>query len=315
MGHTPKITDDELARLICEVGPYEAAKRTGYSIRNVFKRREAIEIRRKHKLLVSSPRAKPRGHDHPGRIEVPFKNGHIFVGSDCHYWPGPPSLMHQAFVKLIKHFKPAIVVLNGDVIDAGTISRYPPIGWTKLPTVQEEIEVAQERLHEIEKAAGKAWKIWTLGNHDARFETRLATIAPEFAKVVGTRLTDHFPLWNPAWSVFVNDDVVIKHRHKGGIHAQHNSVLWAGRTTITGHLHSAKVIPFTDYNGTRYGVDSGCIADPSHRAFIDYTEDSPKNWRDAFAILTFRDGRLLPPQLVTRWGEDEVVYCNEVIAV
>lgn len=251
--------------------------------------------------------------EHPGRLLHEVKNGVVLVGSDAHYWPGPASVGHRAFVKFCKEYKPAAVVLNGDVIDAATISRHPPIGWENRPTVQQEIEAAQDRLSEIESACGKARKIWTLGNHDGRFETRLATVAPEFAKVHGLHLRDHFPLWEPCWSLWINDDVVVKHRFKGGIHAPHNNTMWAGKTMITGHLHSAKVIPLSDYNGTRYGVDTGCIADPSHRAFLDYTEDNPKNWRSGFAVLTFRDGRLMQPELVLAVDANHVEFRGELI--
>jgi hypothetical protein len=48
-----------------------------------------------------------------------------------------------------------------------------------------------------------------------------------------------------------------KHRMKGGIHAAHNNTLHAGTTMVTGHLHSVKVTPFSDYNGTRWDVDTG----------------------------------------------------------
>ena len=46
---------------------------------------------------------------------------------------------------------------------------------------------------------------------------------------------------------------------------------------VTGHLHSARVSPFTDYNGTRYGVrHAGCVAETDHKAFVDYTEEIPR---------------------------------------
>jgi hypothetical protein len=227
--------------------------------------------------------------------------------------------MHRAFVSFCKgqHIdrKPVEVIINGDVIDAGQISRYPPIGWTQQPTLKQEIEAAQERLGEIEAAAGRIRKRWPLGNHDARFETRLATQVREFAQVQGTSLTHHFPLWEPCWSVWINDEVVVKHRYKGGIHATRNNTLMSGKSIITGHLHSAKVSPFDDYNGTRYGVDTGCIADPKHRAFVDYTEDNPKDWRAAFAVLTFVGGRMLPPELVLAWDEKHVTFRGKIIHV
>lgn len=143
----------------------------------------------------------------------------------------------------------------------------------------------------------------------------IAIKAPELAKVKGVHLHDHFPDWDRGWSTWINDDVIIKHRFKGGIHATHNNTMWAGKSIITGHLHSAKVTPFTDYNGTRYGVDTGCVADPDHKAFVDYTEDNPKNWRSAFCVLTFWRGKLLYPELVLRLDENHVEFRGQVIEV
>jgi hypothetical protein len=84
---------------------------------------------------------------------------------------------------------------------------------------------------------------------------------------------------------------------------------------ITGHLHSQKIVPFTDYGGTRYGVDTGCCADVNHKAFVAYTEDSPKNWVSGFAVLKFKDGRLMYPELVTAWDAKHVQFRGEVIKV
>jgi len=315
-GPPPIIDEDSFLRLFEEIGPTKLAVRIGSSIRAVYSRRERIEKRRNRQITGPDHRLATRHNiSHPGRLTHDVKNGVVLVGSDCHYWPGAASTGHRAFVKYCRDLRPSVVVLNGDVIDAATISRHPPIGWERRPSVQEEIEAAQDRLNEIELAAGKARKIWTLGNHDGRFETRLATVAPEYARVHGVHLSDHFPNWEPCWSVWINDDVVIKHRFKGGIHAPWNNTMWAGKTMVTGHLHSAKVTPLTDYNGTRYGVDTGCIADPSHRAFLDYTEDSPKNWRSAFCVLTFRDGTLLWPELASVFDQNSVQFRGSIISV
>ncbi len=285
------------------------AKRLNINPRRVFDRRRRIEKERGVSINPPPPPEKPQ---YPWRIELKIPNGIVLVASDAHYWPGPASLMHRALVFFCKEFKPKAIIENGDVIDAPTISRHAPIGWEGRPDLCDEIETAKERLHEIEKAAGRAERIWNLGNHDARFETRLATVAPEYAMIHGVHLQDHFPLWRPAWSCWINDEVVVKHRFKGGIHAPHNNVMWAGKAIITGHLHSAKVVPFTDYSGTRYGVDTGCIAEPDHKAFVDYTEDNPKNWRSAFGVLTFKDNKLMYPELVTKWDDTRVQFRGEV---
>ena len=115
----------------------------------------------------------------------------------------------------------------------------------QVPDVVDELRACQERMAEIEKAAGKNCKLaWTTGNHDLRYNTRLATTAPEFCKVHGFALEDHFsPRWNHAMAVFVNGDIVVKHRFKGGQHATFNNALWSGKTVITGHLHSQRISP------------------------------------------------------------------------
>jgi hypothetical protein len=250
-----------------------------------------------------------------GRKELQVGNGSVLVFSDAHYWPGEPSVAHRALIRFCNDLKPSAVVCNGDAIDGSAISRHPPIGWEECPSVKEELETCKERLSEISLAAGEATKIWLLGNHDARFTTRLAQVAPEFRNVHGTQLRDHFPDWTNGWSLFINDDVVIKHRFKGGSHAPFNNTITAGLSTVTGHLHSAKVTPFTDYRGTRYGVDTGCLADTYHDAFQGYLEDNPRDWRAGFCVLTFVDGALLMPELVLVWDETHVQFRGELMEV
>lgn len=312
-----QISDHDFIAEFKKLGGTLLAAKLGQKVRSVMSRRAAIERRIQQTIVPPDVRKGPTRPEvkHPQRVEIGIINGTILIGSDAHYWPGPASTAHRAFVQFCKELKPQAVIMNGDAIDAATISRHPPIGWEKRPPLIDEIEAAQERLHEIENAAGRADKIWTLGNHDGRFETRIATVAPEYAKIHGVHLRDHFPLWEPCWSCWINDDVVVKHRFKGGLHAPHNNTLWSGKTLITGHLHSSKVQPITDYNGTRYGVDTGCLADTDAKAFVDYTEDNPKNWRSGFAVLTFKDGRLLMPELVTVWDDNGVQFRGEVIRV
>jgi len=311
---TPKLSDAEFIEVWRKLGTIGMVKAGHGEASNIGKRRRRVE--RKYQISLAPPARPelyPQNPEHPGWTNIAVKNGVVLIGSDAHIWPGPMTTAMRAFIKFIKQEKPAAVILNGDVMDFPRISRHPPIGWEKTPTVIQEIEAAQDILHEIEKAAGKARKLWTLGNHDARFATRLASIAPEYAKVKGVHLQDHFALWEPSWAVGINDDVVVKHRHKGGIHATHNSTLWAGKTTVTGHLHSLKVTPLSDYTGTRYGVDCGCLADTTSRTFLDYTEANPLNWRSGFVVLTFKDGKLLWPETVAKWDEDHVQWRGELV--
>lgn len=312
----PICPDADFVSLFEKHGAAETARRLGIGERSVHRRRVTLERRIGRQLRAPSHNNSNTRHaeDHPGRLSADIRDGVVLVGSDFHLWPGDKSTAFRAFVKFCKDLKPSIVVANGDVLDFPQVSRHPPIGHQHLPTVEEEIEYAQEMMGEIEKAAFKARKLWPLGNHDGRFETRLATIAPGFARLHGFSLKDYFPNWEPCWSVWIND-CVIKHRWKGGQGATRANALNAGRSMVTGHLHSLKVTPLTDYNGTRYGVDTGCIADPSSRQFLDYTEDAPLDWRSGFAVLTFRQGQLLYPEVAQVWDDNHIQFRGEIIRV
>ncbi len=295
----PKITDADFIRLFDELGPRKLADKIGSAAQGVFKRRRNLE--KKHGIVLSGPQ--PQEHFQaqsiPGRLHLAVNNGIVLIGSDLHAWPGEPSTAFRAFVAFIKEMQPKVVILNGDVIDGASVSRHPPLGWEKLPSLIEEIEAAQALLHQIEVAAPKKIPlIFPAGNHDARFSVRLATVAPEYARVHGTKLSDHFgERWQSCWSVWLNDgEVVVKHRARGGVHASYNSTLHGGKTIVHGHLHSLKVTPFVDYNGRRWGVDCGCLADIYGPQFA-YAEDNVRNWSSGFAVLTFKDSQLLQPEL------------------
>lgn len=253
---------------------------------------DRIKALRADGQLPGSDAVVPKGRKH---YEITDGTGIVF--SDAHFWPCDRSTAYRGLLHLSKKLKPDLVVANGDVTDMATVSRHPPLGWDHLPSVKDELDVAKERLDEIKKASKAEDLYWPVGNHDARFEMRLAQVAPELQNVYGTSLQDHFPDWTPCYSLFINDDVVIKHRWKGGVHATHNNALGSGMTMITGHLHNQKVTPYTDYKGTRWGVDTGCLADIWGQQFA-YIEDNPRNWASGFCVLTWVDGELLTPELV-----------------
>ena len=311
-------SDADFVRLFEQLGPAKLADKFGISKRAVYSRRETLEGRYCRQITAPPERSNKATRcniQHSARIHFDVLNGTVLVGSDAHIWPGPLTTAMRAFIKFAGELKPRVLCLNGDVLDFPQVSRHPH-SWEEWPSVADEIEAARKVLVKIEDAVPRNCKLsWCLGNHDSRLETRIATVAPELAKLKGVHLKDHFgDRWQPCWSSWINGEVVIKHRYKGGVHATHNNAVQSGKHIVTGHLHSAKVTPWTDYNGTRYGVDTGCLADPNAEAFA-YTEDNPKNWVSAFAVLTFVNGQLLPPELVTVWGKDEVAFRGEIIKV
>lgn len=295
------------------------AKITGLTVRGILRRRRDIENRNGIKLVSNSPNSPDFQVTYPEngvRANLAINDGVILVASDCHYWPGVVSTAHRAFVNIIKEIKPKMVVMNGDVFDGSSISRHPKMNWGALPTVKQELEACQERLGEIESASKGAKLHWTWGNHDLRFNARLVQSVEGFEGIQGFNLAEHFPLWKFSTSLMINEKVIIKHRFNNGIHAAYNNTLRSGISIVTGHLHSLKVTPWSDYNGSRYGVDTGTLAD-INGDHMDYGEDNPKNHRSGFAVLTFYKGKLMPPELCEVVSEDDglVYFRGKVIEV
>ena len=316
------VNDHEFISIWRELGsPVAVANRLGIGQRAVQTRRRAIEARHKVALSTTNDQSsRAQAHrvaasvkQHTGRLDLSVQDGTVIVFSDAHYMPGEATTAHRAMLAMCRQLRPAAVICNGDAFDGASISRHPRIGWDSKPTVRQELAAVDERLSEILVAAKGAQFVWCLGNHDARFETFLAANSPQFEGVTGFSLKDHFPRWKPAWSTWINDATVIKHRWHNGIHATYNNTLKSGKTIVTGHLHRLKVEEFSDYNGRRYGVDSGTLSDPYADPFIDYTEGSPVNWHSGFVVLSFKDGRMLAPELVRKWDEDTVEFRGHLL--
>jgi predicted phosphodiesterase len=312
------LTDDQFIEEWQKIGSPEIfAKTHGMSVRSVYNRRRSIEMRLRIQLpTLNDTRFDPlkKLQQTPGnaRRGIEMEKGKVVVFSDAHFWPGDYTTAYKALLKIIKEFKPKVVVANGDVFDGSQASRHARIGWEKSPTVREELEACQEFMEGIEKVSKGAELIWTMGNHDARFETFLSAQTGMYEGVAGFTLKEHFPLWKPCWSYWVNEDTCIKHRWKGSFGAGRANALNSGVNMVTGHTHNLAVQPLTDYNGTRYGVQTGCLADPHGNQFMGYTEDNPKDWRSGFTLLSFDRGRLVLPELIQVCGEDEYEFRGEI---
>jgi len=294
----------------------------GIDVRSIHQRRRNLE----EKLGISLPSkaAKPIGgpkNEQGGRlseladfrarhyeadIELEVTDGIVLVGSDAHYWPLIVSVAHQAFCELARRLKPKLVILNGDILDGARITRHARIMWEQQPKLRDELSALQDRCAEIERAAGKAQLVRTIGNHDARFETYLSGSAPELEETTGSTLLDYLPRWRAGWAVHLNRGTpgwtAIRHRPvSGGIHSAYNSTLRSGVHYVHGHLHKLQITPWGDYRGRRYGIDTGTLAEVDGPQFS-YAERAPMNWAAGFAVLSFEAGVLLEPELCVVQG-------------
>ena len=292
------------------------SQKTGISQRSVYNRRRSIEARLKIQLPSTDDQrfdqlkkvAQTTGHTRRG---MDIEKGRVIVFSDAHFWPDDTTTAFKALLEMIKEFKPIAIVCNGDALDGANLSRFPRQDWNKVPTVKEELDACQYYLGEIEAVAKGAKLFWPIGNHDQRLEMSIIANLPSFEGVRGTSLKDYFPMWQPCWSFWLNEDTCIKHRWKGGWTGGRNNAVNSGVNMLTGHTHVLSVIPFNDYNGTRWGVQTGTLADPMGQQFS-YTEDTPKDWNSGFVMLSFDRSKMLQPEIIRVCGEDEVDFRGKI---
>jgi predicted phosphodiesterase len=288
--------------------PTLVGKELGMNPRSALNRRASLEIRYDIKLPTHNSLRDPKKeklkkiqqtpHNVRRGIDVD-KVKRVIVFSDAHF-TDTTTTAFKALLLMIDTFKPEVIICNGDAFDGQVLSRFPSINFDQKPTVLEELNACRYHLDEIEKVRPAGCRlIWTLGNHDMRYEAWLVNKVPEYSGVDGFSLKYHFPNWETCWSFWIGEDTVVKHRYKGGRTAGYSNLVGAGGSTniITGHTHVLCSSPITGYQGTWWGVQTGCLADP-HSSTFEYCEDSPKDWRSGFVMLSFDQGRMLMPELI-----------------
>jgi hypothetical protein len=243
----PKVSQQEFINVWKRFGSCsKVAEYLDVSQRSVNNRRRRIEKEINQPLIGFDQRAQKYSQFQPiqtslNRVDLGILDQTIIVFSDAHFWPGEYTTAYKGLLWAIKELKPHAVISNGDAFDGATISRHDPLGWSKTPSVIEELKAVQAHLGEIEETAKAARHncklLFTWGNHDTRFANKLASQAPQYREVHGFKLQDHLPAWEFAWSVWPTPDCIIKHRYRSGVHAAHNNTVNAGISIVTGHLH------------------------------------------------------------------------------
>ena len=303
------------------------AEITGLTLRSVFSRRKRLE--EKNGMLLAAQAAHEKGGKHDPEVikmvmtarrdtnRLEIENGTIIVGSDAHYSPGHIPVAHKALCNLIADMGSQVkaVVLNGDILDGGAISRHPRIRWQKRPTVKDELEAVVSRLGEIEKVVKPGTRLMrTYGNHCARFESRLANQVPEYEGIGGFLLKDHLPFWADSDRIDVNEDMVILHDWHSGLHSGWNDVLKGGCHTVTGHTHELSCKAHKGFKDLHYGIKTGMLAD-EHQEEFDYRIGKPgMNWQSGFAVLTWVDGMLLYPEFCAVREDGRAYFRGKVYA-
>lgn len=223
----------------------------------------------------------------------------VVAFSDSHVIPDNPSLASKALLAVLKQLQPKYVACLGDTFDFASISKHAKAGWEKRFSVQDELKAGTALLNDVVDAAPRAMRFMTFSNHDGRYDGILAAKLPEFEGVMGFSLKDHIGSdWNYGISLMVNNNAILKHQWNAGVHAAWNNVLKSGISIITGHTHKQGCKPYTDYTGTRFGVEVGTLSEINNPMY-NYTEHAPVDWISGFVVLTFVNGKLITPEFAS----------------
>lgn len=258
--------------------------------RSVSYRLKLLQERFPNGVPEESPTIKQWAY--PKIVHVKAPNSRWIIGSDLHCWGGPPTVTFQAFIKVAEKLKVDGIILNGDIIDGARISRHSIPLRSKAPKISREIETAKEWISMLPNAK---YLCWTIGNHDIRLDNYIADNASELDDYI-LSLQDHFPTWRMAYAFEINGTTEIRHRYRSGIHAAWNNTLHSGINIVTGHTHQLSVTAQRDRRGSRYGIETGMMADPDGPQF-EYSEGAPSRSQQGFVVLTFdHDGEMMPPE-------------------
>lgn len=272
---------------------------TTKDMRTIYRYRRMTEDLLGIELPSLNPKNKtlPQASERAGRFKQKKPFDAVFF-SDAHWWPNQDkTVSHQLLLQVIEEIKPKVIVDNGDSLDGAGISRHPPMMWESVPTLVDEIENMQHHCRVIEKLAPKGCKLFrNLGNHDLRYEAKLAAMLPEFRGVKGTTFSELFPKWKHHYSLYINDNFKSKHNWKGGDYAAANNAKGSGISHLSSHLHRLIIHPHTNELGTIYGIETGMLADINAPQFH-YAQDNTRNWRQGFVVVHF-DGSRHYPELV-----------------
>lgn len=299
-----KITDDEFISTWTRLGsPERIATALGIHIRGVYRRRAALTA--KGIYLPSNPAAVPGPNqtwtpklEFVRRRPFEIEDGQVVFFSDPHWLPDHSPIAQDALLNVIRDIKPALVICGGDAADGDTISRWDPTrGHHKRFSVREEMECVRDNFAAIDRLIKKTPRAWILGNHDVRLSRFIAVKAPELLDMPMTRLEDWVPHWPLSWTVEINPGrpgmTVIRHRNQAGM--LHLQAQKAGTHYIHGHLHRLNVHTLPTFNGYRYSIDGGSLADPESEGF-DYAEGNIPHCQ-GFIVLTYVAGELMPPDV------------------
>ncbi|MEK9721895.1 MAG: hypothetical protein VW405_00240 [Rhodospirillaceae bacterium] len=225
----------------------------------------------------------------------------------------------QVFLCACRDLQPGVVVLNGDILEGGEISRHPKIpGWSV--SLQTEFDFAREMFRQVrEVVSSDCDVVWTAGNHGLdRLAMYLTQVAPELAGLrslkfdrlagiddLDVTLAQGGTIASPdgqeqdAPGILLHGFYRIHHGTRLGVSPAAAELKQAGRSGQSGHVHRAQLVHGTseaDRTLSWMCTPMGC----TERAGRAYMKGICTGWQKGFGVaFLYPGGRVRQYPVVT----------------
>ena len=218
----------------------------------------------------------------------------VVVGSDLHFTAHSPYYILK-FIQFIASKKPDCIVINGDMYDMYSFSRYPRNVnlFTPETEVRKSRSLAEKLFSDIKKASPKSKIFLTRGNHSERLGKRISEKLPELIGIFKFEelwLFDNVETIMDTRQTLTIDDAIYVHGWSTnlGDHAKYFL-----KNVFTGHSHRLGLYYHRLNNKTIFECNSGHLANLNTKQ-LGYTPSKVTRWTAGFA---YRD-HLGYPQII-----------------
>ncbi len=258
----------------------------GSAGKDSYKNKEKYGMKKKFKTFPELPKSLTTLDWNVNKITGDHK---IFLINDLHI-PFHDYKAVKLSVSYARKEKPDIILLNGDIFDFYSLSR-----WEKDPRLRDflaEINAVDDFLGWLRGNFPKARIIFKEGNHEERFESYLRINAPELIGLEITKLSNLLSLdnygieWIGEKQPIKINELFILHGHEyrfaisNPVNPARGLYLRSKVNALCGHFHQSSSHSETDLNGkniTTYSV--GCLSE-LHPRYMPLNK-----WNLGFAII------------------------------
>lgn len=195
----------------------------------------------------------------------------------------------DAAFRTIAHVEPNRIILNGDMVDFPTVSKYD-VDPERLSdwSVDKEAKSMFPFFQTVDEMSAEP-VVYLMGNHEARWDNYFSYQAPRASKHHHKSIREVLSLpqrWETLRykAIYRLGRLQVTHGAKplasyaGGTAAGHQRKF--GGNILVGHSHRLGFSPFTNGQGTFGAWENGHLSLPPHYA------EATQNWQQGFSVVT-----------------------------